>query len=118
LRGEGFFLWITDLSAPDTIYTFPGNFSLPLYGNTVNILPLVMGVTMFIQQKMTVTDPKQKMMVYFMPVFLTLLFNSFPSGLNLYYALFNALSILQQKYLTPKKVQAEDQTPIVRKRKK
>ncbi len=95
LRGEGFLLWITDLSAPDTIYTFPGNFSLPLYGNTVNILPLVMGVTMFIQQKMTVTDPKQKMMVYFMPIFLTLLFNSFPSGLNLYYALFNVLSILQ-----------------------
>ncbi|MBN1465554.1 membrane protein insertase YidC [candidate division KSB1 bacterium] len=108
LRGEGFFWWITDLSAPDTIYTFPGNFSLPLYGNTVNILPLVMGATMFFQQKMTVTDPKQKMMVYFMPIFLTLLFNSFPSGLNLYYALFNVLSILQQKYLTPKK-----ETPAV-----
>lgn len=118
LRGEGFMLWITDLSAPDTVYTFPGNFSLPLYGNTVNILPLVMGVTMFIQQKMTVTDPKQKMMVYFMPIFLTLLFNSFPSGLNLYYALFNALSILQQKYLTPKKVQPVKEAPVVKRRKK
>jgi YidC/Oxa1 family membrane protein insertase len=118
LRGEGFMLWITDLSAPDTIYTFPGGFTLPLYGNTVNILPLVMGVTMFIQQKMTVTDPKQKMMVYFMPIFLTLLFNSFPSGLNLYYALFNALSIIQQKYLTPKKVQPATETPVVKKRKR
>ena len=118
LRGEGFFWWITDLSAPDTIYTFPGNFSLPLYGDSVNILPLVMGATMFIQQKMTVTDPKQKLMVYFMPIFLTLLFNSFPSGLNLYYALFNLLSILQQKYLTPKKAEAVQEAKVVKKRKK
>ena len=116
LRGEGFIFWITDLSAPDTIYTFPGGFSLPLYGDSVNILPLVMGLTMFLQQKMTVTDPKQKMMVYFMPIFLTLLFNSFPSGLNLYYALFNALTIIQQKYLTPKKMKQE--SPTVQKRKK
>jgi len=65
---------------------------------------------------MTVTDPKQKMMVYFMPIFLTLLFNSFPSGLNLYYALFNALTIIQQKYLTPKKMKQE--SPTVQKRKK
>lgn len=101
LRGQGFFWWITDLSAPDTIFTFPGNFAIPMYGNTVNILPIVMGVTMYIQQKMTVTDPKQKMMIYFMPIFFTLLFNSFPSGLNMYYALFNILSIIQQKYLTP-----------------
>ena len=118
LRGQGFVFWITDLSAPDTIYTFPGGFSLPLYGNTVNILPLVMGVTMFFQQKMTVTDPKQKMMVYFMPIFLTLLFNSFPAGLNLYYALFNFLTILQQKYLTPKKAHAVQDEPVVRKRKR
>ncbi len=118
LRGEPFFWWITDLSAPDTIYTFPAGFSLPLYGDSVNILPLVMGVTMFIQQKMTVTDPKQKMMVYFMPVFLTLLFNSFPSGLNLYYALFNALSILQQKYLTPKKIQAVQATSVAKRKRK
>ncbi|MDZ7370300.1 MAG: membrane protein insertase YidC [candidate division KSB1 bacterium] len=102
LRGQGFFAWITDLSAPDSIYTFPGNFSLPLYGNSVNVLPILMGITMYIQQKMTVTDPKQKAMVYFMPIFFTILFNSFPSGLNLYYALFNLLSILQQKFMMPK----------------
>lgn len=118
LRGEGFALWINDLSAPDTIYTFPGNFSIPLYGNSVNILPLVMGVTMFIQQKMTITDPKQKFMVYFMPIFLTLLFNSFPSGLNLYYALFNLLTIIQQKYLTPKKVESQEPAQPVKKRKR
>ena len=53
---------------------------------------------MFVQQKMTVTDPKQKAMVYVFPVFLTLLFFSFPAGLNLYYFTFNLLSIAQQIY--------------------
>jgi len=97
LRGAHFIWWITDLSRPDTIATL--SFSIPMYGNTVNILPIFMGVTMFIQQKMTMKDPKQKAMVYFMPIFLTLLFNSFPSGLNLYYALFNLLSIIQEKFI-------------------
>ena len=95
LRGEGFVFWIKDLSMPDTVATLP--FSLPIYGDAVNILPLFMGATMLIQQKMSSTDPKQKAMVYMMPIFLTLLFNSFPSGLNLYYALFNIMSIIQQK---------------------
>jgi len=93
-RQAKFVWWIKDLSAPDTIFVLP--FSLPLYGNTVNVLPILMGITMFIQNKMTMKDPKQKMMVYFMPIFFTLIFNTFPSGLNLYYALFNLLSIGQQ----------------------
>ncbi len=96
LRQEGFFWWIKDLSGPDTIFTLP--FSIPMYGNNVNVLPILMGLTMIIQQKMSVTDPKQKAMVYIMPVFMTLLFNSFPSGLNLYYTLFNIISIVHQKY--------------------
>ena len=105
LRGASFFWWITDLSAPDTIYQLP--FSLPFFGNFVNILPIVMGVTMFFQQKMTMKDPKQKAMVYFMPIFFTLIFNSFPSELNLYYALFNVFSIAQQKWSPAKKDQQE-----------
>jgi YidC/Oxa1 family membrane protein insertase len=117
LRGQGFFWWIKDLSAPDTIFTFPGNFAIPMYGNTVNVLPIIMGVTMYIQQKMTVTDPKQKMMIYFMPIFFTLLFNSFPSGLNMYYALFNILSIIQQKYLTPQVVPVTKSVSPVKRRK-
>ncbi len=107
-RQAPFFGWITDLSAPDSIFMLP--FSIPLFGDSVNVLPLVMGVTMFIQQKMSITDPKQKMMIYMMPVLFTMMFNSFPSGLNLYYALFNVFSIVQQKYtgkatveLAPKK---------------
>jgi len=45
---------------------------------------------------MTITDPRQKGMVYIMPVFLTLVFNSLPAGLNLYYFTFNVLSIGQR----------------------
>ena len=111
LRDASFFWWITDLSAPDTIYKLP--FSIPFYGNFVNVLPIVMGVTMFWQQKMTMKDPKQKMMVYFMPIFFTLIFNSFPSGLNLYYALFNVFSIAQQKWSPEKKDQPQ---PVVTKK--
>ena len=98
LRGEPFMFWIKDLSQPDTIATLP--FSIPMYGDSVNILPIFMGITMIIQQKMSITDPKQKAMVYMMPIVFTLLFNSFPSGLNLYYALFNLLTIAQQKWLS------------------
>jgi len=97
LRQAPFIGWITDLSAPDAIFTLP--FSIPLYGNLVCVLPIVMGLTMLIQQAMTMKDPKQKMLVYMMPIIMTLAFNTFPSGLNLYYTLFNVWSILQQKYM-------------------
>jgi len=106
LRQAEFIWWIKDLSLPDTVALLP--FSIPLYGNKVNVLPLFMGVTMFIQQKMTMKDPKQKALVYFMPIFFTLLFNSFPSGLNLYYAFFNVLSILQDKLLPYKPKNLEE----------
>jgi YidC/Oxa1 family membrane protein insertase len=62
-------------------------------------LALLMAVTMFIQQKMSVKDPRQKSMVYMMPVMFWVMFNAFPSGLNLYYFMFNLLSIGQQWYI-------------------
>ena len=101
LRGAYFAGWITDLSAPDVVFRLP--FSVPLYGDGFAILPIIMGVTMFIQQKMMPTQAsgQQKFLSYFMTGFFVLLFNGFPSGLNLYYTLFNILTILQQKYLTP-----------------
>ena len=61
-----------------------------------------MGVTTFIQQKMSVKDPKQQALVYVMPIFLTIMFMSFPSGLNLYYFMFNVFSIAQQYYINHK----------------
>jgi YidC/Oxa1 family membrane protein insertase len=99
LRQANFFWWIKDLSVPDVIIQLP--FKIPILGiNQIAGLATLMGITMFIQQKMTVTDPKQKAMVYFMPIMMTLLFFSFPAGLNLYYFVFNLLSIGQQYYET------------------
>lgn len=101
LRGAPFVLWIKDLSSPDSIVDLP--FTIPVYGDHIAVLPILMGITMFLQQKMMPTQAsgQQKYMSYFMTIFFTLLFNNFPSGLNLYYTLFNLLTILQQKYLTP-----------------
>jgi YidC/Oxa1 family membrane protein insertase len=97
LRGASFIPgWIDDLSSADTIFTLP--FSLPLYGDQFNILPILMAGTMMFQSKMTMQDPKQKAMVYLMPIFMLLIFNQFPSGLNLYYTMFNVLTIFQQKF--------------------
>ena len=98
LRQQPFILWIKDLSQPDIIYDL--GFKLPMFGiQEISGLAILMGVTTFIQQKMTMKDPKQQAMVYVMPVFLTILFMTFPSGLNLYYFLFNLLSIAQQQYI-------------------
>jgi len=96
LRQADFAFWIHDLSLPDSIITLP----FPIFGITsLSGLALLMGITMFIQQKMTLTDPKQKAMVYMMPIMFTLMFSYFPAGLNLYYFVFNLLGILQQLYL-------------------
>jgi len=98
LRQQPFIFWIKDLSQPDIIYNL--GFKLPIAGiQEISGLAILMGVTTFIQQKMTMKDPKQQAMVYIMPVFLTILFMTFPSGLNLYYFLFNLLSIAQQQYI-------------------
>ncbi len=82
LRHAPFALWIQDLSAKDPYY----------------VTPLLMGASMFIQQKMTPTamDPTQAKMMLFMPVLMTFLFLNFPSGLVLYWLVNNILSIMQQ----------------------
>lgn len=98
LRQQPFALWITDLSAPDVLFQLP--FKIPLLGTDfISILALLMALTMFIQQKQTVKDPRQAAMVYMMPAMFWIMFNSFPSGLNLYYFTFNLLSIIQQWYV-------------------
>jgi YidC/Oxa1 family membrane protein insertase len=99
LRGQPFALWITDLSQPDELFL---GFSLPLLGNTIHVLPILMGITMIWQSKMNITDPKQKTLSYIMPFFLTFIFYSFPSGLNLYYSLFNVFSMVQTRMIKKK----------------
>ncbi len=101
LRQAGFIWWIKDLSIPDTIVHLP--FVIPFFGITqISGLALFMGVTMLIQQKMTVKDPRQKTMVWLLPLLLTLAFNGLPSGLNLYYSTFNVLAIAQQAWTNKK----------------
>ncbi len=101
LRQASFFWWIRDLSIPDVVAKLP--FAIPIFNITeISGLALFMGITMFVQQKTTVTDPRQKSMVWMMPILMTLLFNSFPSGLNLYYLVFNLLSIGQQSWFNKK----------------
>ncbi|MDI6800617.1 MAG: membrane protein insertase YidC [Thermodesulfovibrionales bacterium] len=85
LRGSPFMLWIKDLSAKDPYY----------------ILPIVMGVTMVIQQKMTPSamEPTQQKIMMILPVVFTFMFLTFPSGLVLYWLVNNVLSIAQQFYM-------------------
>ncbi|MDY0080606.1 MAG: YidC/Oxa1 family insertase periplasmic-domain containing protein, partial [Ignavibacteriaceae bacterium] len=108
LRQQPFIWWINDLSKPDVIFNL--GFKLPLFGvEQISGLALLMGITTYLQQKQTVKDPQQQMLVYIMPVMLTILFMSFPSGLNLYYFLFNLFSITHQhimnKYGKPVELQ-------------
>jgi len=85
LRQAPFMFWLTDLSAKDPYY----------------ITPLLMGASMFVQQKMTPTtaDPMQAKIFMFMPVVFTFLFLNFPSGLVIYWLVNNLLTIGQQYYI-------------------
>lgn len=98
------FLWVKDLSSPEY-----GLFALPVIGAEFRPLPLLMGATQFLQMKMSPTgaDPAQAaMMMYFMPVFLTFIFYTFPSGLVLYWLCFNVLQIGQQHLLNKAKAKS------------
>ena len=104
LRHAPFIGWINDLSAPDRLFHF--DFSIPFmeppYG--IPVLTLIMGATMFWQQKMTppAGDPTQAKMMLLMPVVFTFIFINFSAGLVLYWLVNNVLSIGQQ-YYTQKK---------------
>jgi YidC/Oxa1 family membrane protein insertase len=97
LRHAPFVGWIDDLSAPDLLFT------LPVLGLPVRVLPIIMGATMVLQQKITpmqTPDPVQaRMMMVVMPVMMTVLFYQFPSGLVLYWMLSNVLAILHQLFI-------------------
>ena len=95
LRQAGFILWIDDLSQPDRI---------PLGDFEIHLLPLLMAGSMFVQQKMTMKDPKQAALVYIMPIFMTYIFWSMSSGLVLYWTLFNVLTLLQQQVMEKTKL--------------
>lgn len=87
LRQAHFISWINDLSQPEHLF---------VGGLQVHVLPILMALSMFLQQKSTVKDPKQMMMVYLMPVMMIFFFWSMSSGLVLYWTLFNLSSWVQQ----------------------
>jgi len=101
-RGAPFFGWINNLSQPDTIFNL--SFNIPIYGNQVAFLPFVLGISMFMTQRLSMAtmDKSQKPMMYMMSAFFFLIFNSFPSGLNLYYTVYNFLNYFQQRSLKAK----------------
>lgn len=102
LRHAPFFGWINDLSAPDRLFHFNISqipFMDPPYG--IPVLTIIMGATMFIQQKMQppMGDPTQAKMMMFMPIIFTVIFINFSSGLVLYWLVNNILSIAQQYFV-------------------
>ncbi len=106
LRKEPFVLWITDLSAPDTV--------AHVAGFPVNPMPLIMAATMIWQQRMTPTDPRQRSIGYMMPIFMTFLFYSMSSGLVFYWTISNLMTVLQQTWMnrSPKEsVEPEEDAP-------
>jgi YidC/Oxa1 family membrane protein insertase len=105
LRHAPFFLWINDLSAPDRLFNFDIYIPLmqPPYG--IPVLTLIMGASMFLQQKMAPApaDPTQAKLMTFMPILFTFIFINFSSGLVLYWLVNNLLSMGQQYYVSKKK---------------
>ena len=98
------FLWAEDLSTYDSIFDFPGGFSIPFYGDHVSLFTILMAASIFvftwISQKtqgtsMTANNPVMKWMPYIMPIFLLGFLNNYSAGLSYYYFLSNILSIGQ-----------------------
>jgi YidC/Oxa1 family membrane protein insertase len=83
-RGAPFVFWIKDLSQPDAVFSLP--FSIPIYGAHVAVLPIIMGISMFMTQRLSMAtmDKSQRPLMYFMSAFFFLIFNSFPSYIILF----------------------------------
>ncbi len=118
LRGEPFLpFWITDLSAPDAVMRF-STVTVPLFGKiqSLNLLPILMGVAFYFQQKLTPSQPsvnpqvaqQQKMMMIMMPVLFPLMLYNAPSGLNLYIMASTFAGVLEQ-YVIKKHISRQEE---------
>ncbi|MES2274294.1 MAG: membrane protein insertase YidC [Chlamydiota bacterium] len=117
LRGAVFIPgWIDDLAAPDVLFTW--NQPIWFIGTEFHLLPILMGITMYLQQRLTSKLPKdgtplndaqkqQKMMGNMMSVLFTVMFYNFPSGLNIYFMFSTILGLLQQAWMMKKMKPAE-----------
>ncbi len=105
LRGANF-LWIKDLSKPDNLFALP--ISLPIIGNEFNILPILMTIGMFIQQKISTVSTssnaeQQKLMLIIMPLMFGLIFYHMPAGLVLYWFINSTFMLIYQLRILWKK---------------
>tara|TARA_Y100000768_G_scaffold388715_1_gene386393 strand:+ start:2516 stop:4132 length:1617 start_codon:yes stop_codon:yes gene_type:complete len=94
------FLWISDLSSPEMLFDIPGT------GIPFRVLPLVMGISWYLTQKLTPPNPGadefQTKIFQYMPILFTVMFWGLPSGLILYWTVSNIISIFQQLYINKK----------------
>jgi len=98
------FLWADDLSAYDSIYDFPGGFSIPFYGDHISLFTLLMTAATLISVKMNsemsggtqMQMPQMKVMMYMMPIMFLGFFNDFASGLSYYYFIATMITFGQQ----------------------
>lgn len=99
LKGESFF-WIKDLSLPDQLFTLPS--ALPVIGKEINILPILMAIAMFLQQRLSLAGAsgtakeQQKLMSILMPVLFGAFFYHMPAGLVLYWFVNTGLMLIYQ----------------------
>ncbi len=120
LRGAAFLpFWITDLSAPDALFNFSA-IKIPLFGDleSLNLLPILMGVAFYLQQKLTPAQTsaaaspqvaqQQKMMMVMMPILFPLMLYSAPSGLNLYIMASTFAGVIEQ-YVIKKHIKEKEQ---------
>ena len=94
LRGAPFMFWIKDLSMPDTL--------LKINEFPINLLPVIMAATSFLQQKLTPQEPSQKGLMVMMPFMFLFLFYNFSSGLLLYWVTMNLGSLVEQYFIHKK----------------
>lgn len=108
MRQAPFFGWITDLSQPDpsSVFTAFGLLAWPIPSFlNIGVWPIIMGLTMVIQQKMNpspTTSEDQKVIMNLMPIIFTFMMGNFASGLVIYWTWSNILSIMQQRYIMKK----------------
>ncbi len=130
LRGAMFIPgWIPDLSLPEAIWNFPGDFRLPLLGWTaIRALPFIYVGSQLLYGKFTQTPDQQgntqmKMMLYIMPIIFFFVLYDVPSGLLIYWIFSNILTLVQQviinKYMAPKRAAlANNPEPVIAPKKK
>ncbi len=125
MRHQPFCLWIKDLTAPDAFFEW--NTPLLLIGTTFNLLPVLLGISMWLQQRLMpkpaaatkqagkTTDQlaQQRMMMYFMSVFMVFIFYNAPSGLTLYIMASNFFGLLEQ-YLIRKHIKEQEEADKLR----